>query len=160
MVRSRLPVVLMSLFAMAGCYVTQPVTGGVAPEVGSRVVLEINDVGRLALGNTMGTEIDRVDGMLLQKDTTGMMISVKHVIGLRGSVQVWSDEIVRIEDDQVRAVSLRRFSPARSVAFGAAGVGGVTYLLTSGFAAFFFGDGDENIPNDTLGQSILRVVRP
>jgi len=159
MIRSRLPVVLLSLFAVSGCYSLQPVTGGVTPEVGSRVVLEINDAGRVGLGNMMGTEIDRVDGMLLEKDATGMMLAVKHVVGIRGSVQVWNDEQVRIEDDFVRAVSLRQFSKARSLAAGAAGVGGLTYLLTSGFAAYLFGN-DNNVPPDTSGQTILRVVRP
>lgn len=152
--------VLMSLFAVAGCFSTQPVTGGVTPEVGSRVVLDINDAGRVGLGNMMGTEIDRVDGMLLKKDTTGMTLAVKHVIGIRGSVQVWNDEQVRIEDHFVSTVSLRKFSRGRSVIAGAAGVGGVTLLVTSGFTAFLFGDNDKNIPTDTLGQTILRVVRP
>jgi len=160
MIRSRLPVVWMSLFAVAGCYVSQPVTGGVAPEVGSRVVLEINDAGRMGLGYKMGTEIDRVDGMLNQKDTAGMLVAVKHVVGLRGSVQVWNDEQVRIEDDFVRSISLRQFSRGRSVVAGVAGVGGITFLMTSGFTAFLFGDNDKNIPTDTLGQTILRVVRP
>jgi len=160
MIRSRLPVVLSSLFTVAGCFSTQPVTGGVTPEIGSRVVLEINDAGRMGLGNTMGTEIDRVDGVMLQKDTIGMTIAVKHVVGLRGSVQVWNDELVRIDDHFVSTVSLRQFSRSRSVIAGVAGVGGISLLLTSGFSAFLFGDNDKNIPTDTLGQTILRVVRP
>lgn len=158
MIRYRHVAVLLVLLPGAGCYTLQPVSGGVAPAVGSRVEVEVNDAGRVALGGSMGNEIDRIDGMLLEKDTAGMTLSVKHVYGLRGSVQVWSDEMVRIEDSYVRTMASRRFSTARSVAFGAAGVGGFTLLFTSGIIAL--APPDQPPPTDTLGQQILRVVRP
>jgi len=160
MIRIRRLLVLSSLFAGAGCFTTQPVSVGVAPESGSRVTIEINDAGRVALSPLMGPEIDRIDGMLLEKDTAGMTIAVKNVFGFRGGVQVWSDEKVRIEDVHIRAVTLRRFSRGRTVAFGAAGVGGITFLVNSGLASFFFGDETPSVPTDTTGQSILRLIRP
>ena len=158
--RPRGIVVLAILFAGAGCYTSRPVTGEVAPLVGTRVELELNDAGRTALGVMMGPEIDRIDGTLLEKDTVGMRVSVKHVFGLRGSVQVWSDEIVRIEDRYVRTLSERRFSRGRSVAMGVVGVGGFSFLITSGVISFLSNGNDDPLPCDTCGQKILRVVRP
>lgn len=158
--RSRALVMLATIVAVAGCYTSQPFTGDVTPLIGSRVELELNDAGRAALGVMMGPEIDRIDGLLLEKDTVGLTVSVKHVFGLRGSVQVWSNEIVRIEDRYIRTFSSRRLSPGRSIAVGVAGVGGFTALITSGVLAGIIGDGNTDLPCDTCGQKILRVVRP
>lgn len=161
MIRSPRMLAVVATFAVAGCYVSQPVTGGVAPQAGARVELEINDAGRVGLGTLVGPEIERIEGTMLEKDTAGMTIAVKHVYGFRGSVQVWSDEQVRIQDSYVSRVSLRRFSTGRSVALGAAGVAGATIFVTSGLGAFFFG-GDEipTPPTDTSGQKIIRLIKP
>lgn len=151
----------MSLFVGAGCFSLQPVTAGVAPEAGARVDVKLNDVGRAALGPAIGPEVDRIDGTVLEQDSSGMTIAVKHIIGLNGSVQVWSDELVRISDSQVRSLSLRQFSRNRTVAFGAAGVGGFGLLVLSGLNPFgFLGPDAAGGKDDTTGQSIIRVIRP
>jgi len=158
-IRFRRLLVLFSLFAGAGCYSLRPVSTGVAPEVGTRIDVELNDAGRATLAPAIGAGVDRIDGMLVEQDSAGMTLAVKHMISLDGSVQVWSNEPVRIENSQVRTISERHFSAARTVAFGAAGVAGTTFMFTKGLALLgLVGDGDTK--GDTTGQQLIRVIRP
>jgi hypothetical protein len=153
--------VLFALFAGAGCYTLQPVSGGVEPETGTRLDVTLNDAGRVALGPLIGAEVDRIDGTLLEKDSAGMTLAVKHVVGLNGSTQIWSDELVRVQGSHIRQLARRQFSPARTAALGAAGVGGFTLMIFSGLNPFGLGDdGDGSQKGDTLGESIIRVIRP
>ncbi len=155
---------LLALFALltgTGCYALQPVSGGVAPEAGARLDVTLNDAGRVALGPLIGAEVDRIDGTLLEKDSAGMTLAVKHVIGLNGSTQIWSDELVRVQDEHIRQLARRQFSPGRTAVLGAAGVGGFTLLVFSGLNPFGLGlEGDGSQKGDTLGESIIRVIRP
>jgi hypothetical protein len=154
-------VVCLSLLLATGCYTLQPVRGGVAPEAGTRVDVELNDAGRAALGPQIGPEVDRIDGTLLQQDSAGVMLAVKHIVGLNGSVQVWSNETVRVEPSHIRNLSRRRFSPGRTAVLGAVGVGGFALLVFSGLDPFGLGlEGDGSQKGDTLGESIIRVIRP
>jgi len=60
-------IVGMTLGALlAGCYTLQP-AGGVVPSVGTQVAFDVNDVGRLALGGSMGPEIGQIEGRVVQK---------------------------------------------------------------------------------------------
>jgi hypothetical protein len=121
--------------------------------------VSLNDAGRVALGPAIGSGVDRIDGMMLEMDSTGMTLSVKHLIGLDGSVQVWSDELVRIENSQVRTIALRRFSPVRTAALGAAGVGSMFIMVASGLNPFGLG-GEPGGGDDTTKESIIRRIRP
>ena len=160
MIRFRRLLVLSSLFVGAGCYSLQPVSGGVSPEAGARVNVTLNDIGRAALGPSIGPEVDRIDGTVLEQDSSGLTLAVKHIVGLNGSVQVWSDELIRVEESQVRMVELRRFSRARTAAFGAASVGGFALLIASGLNPFgLLGDDDTGGKGDTA-EAIIRVIRP
>lgn len=94
----------------------------------------------------------------MEKDASGMTLAVKHIIALDGSVQVWSDEIIRVEDSQIRTLSRRQFSAARTALLGAAGAGSFTFMVTSGIIAL--GGEAGNHKGDTLGESIIRVIRP
>lgn len=158
MIRSHRLSALLSLFVFAGCFSLQPVDTGVAPEVGSRLEVALNDQGRATLGPAIGHGVDRIDGMLQERDSSGMTLAVKHMFLLNGGVQVWSDEPVRIERSQVLTVSLRRFSAVRTAALGAAGVGGLGLMVVSGLNPF--GLGDDNKGDTTTAESIIRVIRP
>jgi hypothetical protein len=160
-IKFRRLLVLLSLFAGAGCFSLQPVSGGVAPEAGARVDVTLNDAGRAALGSMIGSEVDRIDGTVLEQDSSGMRLAVKHVIALNGSVQVWSDEIVRVEDSHYRTLALRKFSRGRTVALGAGSVGGFALLVATGLNPFGFLGGENGGGKDSLpGESIIRLIRP
>ena len=155
----RLPV-LLSLFVGAGCFASQPVATGVAPEVGAQLDVALNDVGRATLGPSIGHGVERIEGTLLERASSGMSLAVKHIFLLNGGVQVWSDELVRVEDSQVLTLSLRRFSTVRTAALGAAGVGGFALMIAGGLNPVGLGGENGGRGKDTTGEQIIRVIRP
>ena len=108
----------------AGCYTMQPVRG-VEPQVGTRVAFDVNDAGRAALGGTMGPEIAQVEGLLLEKESGGYLVSIQSVRLLRGGEQVWSGERVRLGTEYLGPAYERRFSMGRSLGLAAVAVGGI-----------------------------------
>jgi hypothetical protein len=126
----RLRVVGLSVFSV-GCYTLQP-TGGPVPQLGTTIGLDLNDAGRAALGGSMGPEIGQVEGRLIQKDTSQYLVAVTALHLLRGGDQVWHGETVQIKSGYVSSVYERKFSPVRSVALAAAGVGAVAIIATRG----------------------------
>lgn len=105
----------------AGCYSLQPVAGPV-PQSGTRVALDITDAGRVALGGSMGPEIVQVSGTLLSGDTSEYVVSVSDVKYLRGDMQTWKGETVRIRPSYVSRLYLREFSRTRTIALAVVGV--------------------------------------
>lgn len=125
--------VLVSL--AVGCYTLQP-TGGVTPPPGTIIGLDINDVGRVALGGSMGPSILRVEGRLVSKDSGEYVLAVTDVHLLDGEDQVWSGEMVHVKSEYVSSTLERRLSVGRSIALGAIGVGAVAALATASLAGF------------------------
>lgn len=158
--RYRRLAVLLPVFVGAGCLASQPVSTGAVPEVGSRLDVTLNDAGRVTLGPAIGSGVERIEGVLLEKDSSGMSLSVKHLFMVNGSVQIWSDELIRVEDSQVLTLSLRRFSAARTAALGAAGIGGFALMIASGLNPFGLGDEDRGGGKSDTGEAIIRVIHP
>ena len=125
----------------AGCYVLLPAGGAAVPAPGTAVALQINDVGRVSLGGSMGPEIERVDGKLVGQEDGAYRVSVTSVKLLRSGEQVWSGENVLIKSEYVSAFFERRFSKGRSLALGAAFAAGVTAFVVK---RNLFGTGREH----------------
>lgn len=145
----------MALGLLTGCYSLQPVRGPV-PEVGTEVAFDVTDRGRVALGGTMGPEIARVEGTLLENQNGNFLVAVRAVQLLRGGYQVWSGEEVRLQEEYLGTAYERRLSLGRSIALGAIGIGGfaaffVTRALVTSGTSSPGGDGD---PGD------VRIGRP
>lgn len=141
---------------LVGCYTLEP-TGGVVPEVGMGIALDLNDAGRVALGGSMGPEIARIEGQLLSKDTEDYFVAVRTVYYLRGGEQEWRGEKVHIKPQYVSMLYERRFSRGRTLAVGAAALGAVALLAGQKLFGSGTGTPDPNIPHDT-GQSV-RIPR-
>jgi len=125
-----------ALVCTSACYTLEPVRGS-TPPLGTRIALDVNDKGRVALGGSMGPEIDRVEGRLLEHDNDEYLLGVTSVLLLKGGVQTWKGEQVVVKPEFVSNVYERRFSPVRTGLLTAAIVGGVVAiasqnLLTSG----------------------------
>jgi hypothetical protein len=137
-----------------GCYSLQPATAA-TPAPGTDVALAINDAGRVALGGAMGPMINRVNGRLMSLDGDEYVVSVKGVDLLQGGFQAWSGETVRIKTSHVSALLQRKFSPARTIALGAALAGAAVIL--SGMHL-----GPLNAPPDTFppDTGVARRGRP
>lgn len=148
----------MSLFTalvlVAGCYTLQPVTHA-APEVGSVVALDVNDVGRVALGGSIGPEIGRIEGRLISQENGGYLLAVSSVRFLRGGEQFWTGERVRVSQEHVGNTYERRFDKGRTIALSAAFVAGVAAIVASR-DLIGFGREPEIIP-DTSGNEAIRI---
>lgn len=141
--------------ALAGCYTLQPASG-VTPELGSEVALDLNDVGRVALGGSMGPSIAQVEGRVIENRDGEYLIGVRAVRMLQGGEQIWSGEQVRIKNEYVGYTYRRRFSPKRTIAATAIGVGGFTafFLTRSLLGSGTAGDGSGG------GPPVTSLVRP
>ncbi len=147
----------LSALVVTGCYSLHPVATGTAPEIGARIAVEVNDIGRAALGGSMGPEIDRIEGRMMEKDSSGYTIAVEQIYLMRGGMQVWNNEKIRIGTDQVRGLFERRISRGRSIALGTAGAGALAFMLSRGLLGAGLGD-PPSVPTDS-GAS-LRVIWP
>lgn len=114
---------------LTGCYTLEPVTGP-TPVVGSEVAFDITDAGRVALGGSMGPEIEQIEGRLVERDSSEYVVAVSAVHLLRGGEQTWSGEPVHIKSQYVGTMYEKRFSKSRSVVLGAIGVGIAAAIAT------------------------------
>ena len=144
---SRRIVVAVTLLVSTGCYTMQPVSEQPFP-VGITVELVINDAGRAALRPMMGPEVAKVQGRLVQKDSTGYTVAVTQLGLLRDGTQVWSGERVSIKSEYVNSVAERRFSRGRTAVVTAAVLGVVAIVFTQSIKGSLFGD-DGKVPSDT-----------
>jgi len=143
---------------LTGCYTLQPV-GTVVPDVGNGIALDINDVGRVGLGGSMGPEISQIEGRLVEHDNAEYVVAVTAVHLLRGGEQHWSGESVRVKNEYVTSVYQRSFSRGRTIALSAAGVAAVAWLARRSLFPGGFPD-DPTGPSDSTGIANRAPVRP
>ena len=135
---------------LVGCYSLRP-AGGVTPELGSQIVFDLNDVGRVSMGPSMGAEIAQIEGRLIEKTNEDYVVSVSTVRFLRGGVQPWTGEKVRLKPEYLGSTYERRFSRGRTIAAAAITVGGFAALVASGTFGGFLGiDGGGGPPSEGL----------
>jgi hypothetical protein len=132
---------------LAGCYVLRPATGA-GPEPGTLMAIEVNDLGRLALGGQMGPEIASVEGRLVSKSNDEYLVSVKSVKLIRGGTQIWNDEQVAIKREHVSQTYERHFSKSQTIALSAVFVAGV-FVVVQKLELFGLGREDP-APCDTI----------
>jgi hypothetical protein len=146
------------MFGQLACYTLKPVQGGVIPTIGSRIAVDINDQGRVALGGLMGPEIRQIEGRLVRNETAEIEVAVSMVRMLRGGEQTWTDEKVRVSKEHISMYYEKELSRGRTVAASAAGVGLIVIFLGKGIAGFVSGDEDASPPDTS--NSVRRPVRP
>jgi len=164
LVMSRTVLVAATGFLLAGCYTLQPAAGRVIPPAGAEMAFDINDAGRIALGGSMGPEIARIEGRLVEGDSSAYTVAVRAITLLNGGDQTWRGERVQLKTEYVSAHYERRLSPVRSIAMGAAGIAVIVLIADRSI----FGAGnpeDGQSPPDTAqthrvplrGVPLLRV---
>src|SRR5665213_2937203 len=101
---------------LAGCFTAQPVDR-ITPQVGSDVVLQLNDIGRRALAPTMGDAIDEINGRLTARDTDSYIVSVNTVDFLHADSQSWSGALARVNSAYVDRYYSVQLSTSKTLAF-------------------------------------------
>jgi hypothetical protein len=97
----------------SGCYVNTPVVA--APVPGDRLDLELNDRGRVGLGENIGPAATSVEGMLQSQTDSAYNIRVASVVYVNGQSNKWNGEPLTVQKDFVKDVSERKFSRSRSI---------------------------------------------
>lgn len=103
----------------SACYTNVPVTGVTSP--GSVIVLDVNDRGRVGLGENIGPLASSVEGALQSQNDSVYTLRVTSVGYLNGQTNRWTGEPLSIRKDFVAGVKEHKFAPARTwlVAAGA-----------------------------------------
>jgi hypothetical protein len=151
----RFSIVVATGALLAGCYSLQPARGA-APEVGTRVAFDVNDIGRVGLGGALGPEVAQIEGRLVERDSAGYLLAVSNIRLLHGGEQVWTGEQVRVRPEFVGNTYSRRFSMGRSIGFGAASIGGFAAFLATRSLLTSSNRGDDGPPGDTLHTRLGR----
>ncbi|WP_275828360.1 hypothetical protein [Roseisolibacter sp. H3M3-2] len=131
-----------SLGVSTGCYTTRPLLG--VPDPGVQVVAVMNDRGRVAMSDSLGPSVDRVEGTAVdRRGDSSVVLSLSRVRYINGNETKWNGERLRFDVSSLRGFQERRFSRARTTGLVALTVGAlvafvVTRQLVSG------GNGNDN----------------
>jgi len=116
---------VLASMAVAGCYTYVPFNAA-QPDPGMQIEFELNDQGRVALGERLGPEVAKVDGSLVSATPTEYTLHVNRVQYLHGTASSWGGESVVLRQEDVKGILERRFSKGRTfaaIASGAVAVG-------------------------------------
>jgi hypothetical protein len=127
----------LSLAFHGGCYTYLPVQSA-PPPAQERVAVVLTDSGRLQLGERLGPLVERVEGVLVSHDSTGVALEVTGTRDLRGGSALWSRERVDIPASAILGYRPRQLSRTRSILLGA-GVATTLAVLTFGLTLDLFG---------------------
>jgi hypothetical protein len=109
------------------------------------MAMDVNDLGRLALGGQMGPEIAHIEGRLVSKESDEYEISVKSIKLIRGGDQVWNGERIRIRKEYISQTYERHFSKSKTIALSTVFVVSV-YLVARQANLFGLGREEPDVP--------------
>lgn len=130
--------------SMTGCYtyLPRPVSEA-APK--AQVSAEITDVGRVALGERVGPEVASMDGEVVQRTDSAILLNVSEVRYLNGTSNQWQGQEVTLRPQDVKSLSQRTYSKQRSM-LAVVAIGGLAVLAIATAAitgAFSGGQGTD-----------------
>ena len=127
-----MPLGLMMVPLLAGCYTMQPLAGSrPEPAPGTRLVIELTDAGRVGMANEMGPDVARFESRLVRQTDSAYVLSVSMVVGMWGAQTRWNGEQVTLRTDYVRTIGERRFSAGRTALAAAGATAGImAFVLT------------------------------
>jgi hypothetical protein len=96
----------------SGCYVYGPAPGDAMP--GTRVLLELNDRGRVGLGNNIGPTGGVVEGIVQSSSDSTYSLLVKRVEYMNGQSNAWNGEKLIVPKEFVGNARERTLSPSRT----------------------------------------------
>jgi hypothetical protein len=115
----------------SGCYVYTPVAG--PPEPGARLSFDLNDRGRVGLGERIGVSARKVEGTLKSNADSAYQLNVISVQYLNGERNNWTGEPLTVAREFVGAMKQRQFSRSRTWLTAAAiAVGTTAFIVTRG----------------------------
>ena len=134
--RAATALLLTGVSTLGGCYTSAPLTTTPAP--GVTLVLDLNDRGRVALGDSIGTSASRVEGVVQASSDSSYVLRVSSVQYLNGQSNRWSGEPLTVRANLVSSARERRFSRSRTWALG---IGAAAAVLTLALSTDLLGLG-------------------
>ena len=137
---------------LQGCYETLPLQQG-SPPASVGVQLILNDKGRVAVGDKLGSAVEKIEGTITTQNSASYTIAVTQVYQIGGNSSKWNGEAVTIAKDGTDGFRIHRFNQTRTVVLAVAIVVAVTvFLVTVGLKAGGTGDSSSGLPGST-GQT-------
>ena len=109
--------IVLAPLVLGGCYTYTPVS--TLPEPGTQLALELNDQGRVGLASSVGHEIARVEGSLVDGSDTAFVVRVSNVLALNGRKTMWGGDTVKLRREYVKGVRERKLAKRRTALFAA-----------------------------------------
>jgi len=141
---------------LQGCYETLPLQQGPPPSTVT-VQLSLNDKGRVAVGDKLGTGVAKIEGVVTAQDAQSYTVAVSHVMQTNGNVSTWNGELVTVAKDGTDGYQIHRYNKTRTVALAVA--------ITAGVVVFFLttkllGGGNTNDTSSGGGGPQSQLVHP
>jgi hypothetical protein len=119
--------VSFAAFVLCGCYVNTPLVTTV-PEPGTRLHVQLTDDGAQSLARYLGPNVAYIDGRLIQRQDSGMTLSVNSTTARTGEQQSWKGENVQIPKSAVATVEQKKVSKWRTALVAGVVVAGVAVI--------------------------------
>jgi hypothetical protein len=100
------------LGAASACFEYAPAPA--APGPGTRLLLELNDRGRVGLGDSIGPSSQVVEGLVASNSDSAYALRVLRVGYLNGQSNEWKGEPLTVRRDFVGIAKERKFSKGRT----------------------------------------------
>jgi hypothetical protein len=144
-IRAALAMVLL-IPQLTGCFQYVPVQSAQVP-AGAQISVGITDRGRVAMSEAVGPGVRSLEGHLLGRTDTSLVLSVSSVRYFDLGLATWAGERVEVGTDYIHDLRERRFSRTRTWIAAAAVAGG---LILASFIAIrgFGGDGGPDRPGN------------
>lgn len=113
----------------SGCYTYGPAAPNPTP--GTHVLLEVNDKGRVGLGNSIGPTSQSIEGTVESFSDSAVALKVEKVVYLNGQENAWNGESLVISRDFIGNTKERSFSQGKSLLLGAGVVAAVVAFVLS-----------------------------
>ncbi|HEY9516232.1 MAG TPA: hypothetical protein VIQ74_11185 [Gemmatimonadaceae bacterium] len=143
-----LPLLLVVVMTTQGCYSYVPFNGATTTP-GASISLELNDPGRVAVGERLGPELDRLDGVLTFASDSDIVLGVSEVRDIRGGVTTWSGETVHVRPAYTKQIFERRLDKRKTSFFAASAVALVgAFIITRNLAGWGDDSPGTKVPGD------------
>jgi hypothetical protein len=101
------------------------------PATGTTLVLDLNDRGRVVLGDQIGPSATKVEGEVASASDSVYSLRVSSVSYLNGQSNRWSGEPLAVPTNLVSQVKQRTFSRSRTASLAVAAAAALAVLLKS-----------------------------
>jgi len=128
----------LAILLQWGCYSYLPVQS-VPPAAQERAAVVLSDRGRTMMGDRLGQLVERVDGIIVSADSSGVVLSVAGTRDVRGGSSLWSGERVEIPAEAILGYRQRQLSKPRTYLLAGTLVATLA-LLTFGMSLDLFAD--------------------